>query len=180
MSRYASLTGGTGDVNPQYFNMNGSTVATGSGVSNSFPTPIPRIPTKSGKALVMEILGASYYYFTGGLLSGIPDTSKAVTIYVTTKNPGTTSPGNLGVDGSVLDAVIAESNETTTGAVYQVWPIQRTFQDGAGHGVLVATDTIYMLFLNQSGATAGVQCRLLYRFKEINTTEFIGIVQSQT
>lgn len=52
--------------------------------------------------------------------------------------------------------------------------------DGAGHGVLVATDKIYML--TASLAATGAQeaiVKILYRLVDVGLEEYIGIVQSQ-
>lgn len=52
--------------------------------------------------------------------------------------------------------------------------------DGAGHGVLVATDNIYIT-MNTNGwqGAANADFKILYRFKEVSLVEYIGIVQSQ-
>lgn len=59
--------------------------------------------------------------------------------------------------------------------------------DGAGHGVLIATDNIYFTLYSTCSATgtattsvqANATLALLYRFKRVNLQEYIGIVQSQ-
>lgn len=60
--------------------------------------------------------------------------------------------------------------------------------DGAGHGILVATDQIFLTqqtgLTSMGGSTADtitgfVQADLIYRFKEVKLQEYIGIVQSQ-
>lgn len=58
--------------------------------------------------------------------------------------------------------------------------------DGAGHGVLIATDNIWLTaFINGAvpdiGTTAALNvfCEILYRFKKVTLQEYIGIVQSQ-
>lgn len=58
--------------------------------------------------------------------------------------------------------------------------------DGAGHGVLIATDNIWCTaFINGAcpdigtTASATIFADLLYRFKKISLQEYIGIVQSQ-
>ena len=62
-------------------------------------------------------------------------------------------------------------------------PVIRDITDGAGHGVLVATDSIYITgyvpaswYLN---GTNTVFAKLLYRWKDVSLAEYIGIVQSQ-
>lgn len=61
--------------------------------------------------------------------------------------------------------------------------------DGAGHGLLVATDNIWLTcYATAATADAGenavlnvatVNADLIYRFKEVSLQEYIGIVQSQ-
>jgi len=61
--------------------------------------------------------------------------------------------------------------------------------DGAGHGILIATDNVYLSFdvliSSPSGVSVSVlvgsylQCDLIYRFKNVSLQEYIGIVQSQ-
>jgi hypothetical protein len=52
--------------------------------------------------------------------------------------------------------------------------------DGAGHGVLVATDSIFIGAATTSYAGAATfYARVFYRFKEVTLQEYIGIVQSQ-
>lgn len=60
-------------------------------------------------------------------------------------------------------------------------PFTLDLTDGAGHGVLIATDQMF-LGVNTVGfvAAGGAVVKLLYRFKEIKLAEYIGIVQSQS
>jgi hypothetical protein len=59
--------------------------------------------------------------------------------------------------------------------------------DGAGHGILVATDNIWLtgqLIVAAPGgisviASGVVFCDIFYRFKKVTLQEYIGIVQSQ-
>lgn len=60
--------------------------------------------------------------------------------------------------------------------------------DGAGHGVLVATDNVFLTLqtalssiigTSVGGITGVAECAILYRFKEVGLAEYIGIVQSQ-
>jgi hypothetical protein len=61
-------------------------------------------------------------------------------------------------------------------------PLEQTLGDGSGHGILVATDQIF-LHVAFSGivnsAANQVQGRILYRWKDVSLEEYIGIVQSQ-
>lgn len=52
--------------------------------------------------------------------------------------------------------------------------------DGAGHGIIVATDNIYVtLFSAGTGVAAEVDVKIMYRFKNVALAEYIGVVQSQ-
>jgi hypothetical protein len=53
--------------------------------------------------------------------------------------------------------------------------------DGAGHGLLIATDNIFMtVYSTNTGVANEVGCKILYRWKNVSVEEYIGIVQSQT
>lgn len=52
--------------------------------------------------------------------------------------------------------------------------------DGAGHGVLVATDSIYIGIDSAGYANAlTTGFKILYRLKTVSLAEYIGLVQSQ-
>lgn len=59
--------------------------------------------------------------------------------------------------------------------------------DGAGHGLLVATDSIWLtqyLSIAAAGSigftsSIGTIAEIIYRFKKVTLQEYIGIVQSQ-
>jgi len=57
--------------------------------------------------------------------------------------------------------------------------------DGAGHGVLYANPTITLSTTQQSSTTLAwanfnIVVRLLYRYKKVGLTEYIGLVQAST
>jgi hypothetical protein len=52
--------------------------------------------------------------------------------------------------------------------------------DAAGHGVLIATDNMFVgLNTTNFVAVATVNIKILYRMKNVTLAEYIGIVQSQ-
>lgn len=71
------------------------------------------------------------------------------------------------------------------GSHQQQHPVIHDLTDGAGHGILVATDSIFFGVLNPAGYGAGganslgAEANLLYRWKDVSIEEYIGIVQSQ-
>jgi len=54
------------------------------------------------------------------------------------------------------------------------------YTDGAGHGMLIATDQIFVLLQSANTTQQNTaECRILYRWKNIGLQEYVGIVQSQ-
>jgi len=191
--RGGGLTGGTGDVNPQWLGT-GDLTFTGTTPVNSviaiaIPLPIQRL-NQAGKAQVLEVLkvmwrmsipfnaaslglnnwGGNAYLTTSQLLADIdainaPKTGKCIdfeteflSIYQSHITP---------------DTIVVQSDDR---------PVTHDLTDGAGHGVLVGTDVIYLNLWVPTGFTnisTAVQARILYRFKDVSLAEYIGIVQSQ-
>lgn len=65
-SKGGGLTGGTGDVNPQWFNLNDVTEGTANYITATGRSVVSTVPVqqsvmmKAGKTLVMEILGVQF------------------------------------------------------------------------------------------------------------------------
>lgn len=187
-----NLTGGSRDVNPQWMNLNVVQPGTDLNVTQMFPLPVQRLQQKSGKSLVMEILKIGW-----DLPLIVPSASAitSVAAFLTTKDPSAqpiagVSPVfffDLRKAGTTLDynnrVIIASSSSTPV--VYEDDPIYHDMTDDAGHGILVATDNLFLSFFSIIGASSGtglisnVLCRILYRWKEVTLQEYIGIVQSQ-
>lgn len=51
--------------------------------------------------------------------------------------------------------------------------------DNAGHGLLVATDNIFLQCSVDAAGSVTPSGKILYRFKKVKLVEYIGIVQSQ-
>lgn len=118
-SKGASLTGGTGDVNPQFYRLLTPLVAasTGTGVetisgSSTYPLPINRLGQKGGKAVVIELLKCRW----GNLLQVASNIAQNAIYNVqgilSTKPPG---PTGLGVNPwpNLVDPTIIDYNLTT-------------------------------------------------------------------
>lgn len=185
MATRRALTGGTGDVNPQWFTTNAVAITT---TYNDVATPIPiqRLAT-SGRAQVMEILKA-YFFPTVNTaqLNITAGTNSSGRLYITTRSNGTTEPINQATGGIIVYkgvniASIAASVSSDIEFISEIMDLT----DGAGHGLLVATDQIYIGGINSAANTPFITsstwaCRLLYRWKNVSLQEYIGIVQSQT
>lgn len=168
-----SLTGGTGDVNPQWLKIRLAETVADTTISVQQTIPVQRLQDRSGKSQVMEILRV-YFMF-----ENLPEVDSAQNIVLTTKNFGTTNV--------VLNdpSIIAFSNNgvrlTTSGQYYAQQPYMIDVTDGAGHGLLVATDSIFMQVNSATtGATVTCNAHILYRWKNVSLAEYIGIVQSQS
>lgn len=179
----AGLGGGTGDINPQWFNMNTNTLAS-TYSDTATPMPVQRLNNR-GNSMVMELLKVEFGI--GGTQTIVPTAAVAASLrwYLTTTTFGTAEPTVQQVTGKVVARaridVLAAAGSAGQGAIDTLKLIDLT--DGAGHGLLIATDNVFLGTI-QTGATnpstAGTgTCRILYRWKNVGLAEYIGIVQSQ-
>lgn len=175
MATRRALTGGTGDVNPQWFTLNATQSGADATTTDSFPIPVQRLPSGRG-AQVMEIF--TVVWWPGNTV--VSAASNTITLSVTTRNFGTTAvPLN---DASQI-ARFRRSITTSTAVGHMVndEPYVMNLTDGAGHGILVATDSIFVqLVSTTTSQTVDAVVRLFYRWKNVGLAEYVGIVQSQT
>ena len=175
------ITGGTGDVNPQYFIVTNDQTAANAYREAVFPTPIPRVPRGNGDVTIMEVLKIFWEFpdvtalpVAGGShvkmqqqISTRPQTA------IVPANPGVLSYKELNFFGAF----------TAAGSMLCVWeePCVTDLTDGAGHGILVATDNMYFgVDTNGFGVAATLwSAKIEYRMKNVSLVEYIGIVQSQ-
>ena len=190
-----TLTGGTGDVNPQWLRTQFVTTTASPGVlSLQIPLPIQRLHNASGRAQIVEILKVMWNTDINLLDAGNPMlTYGGYGILSTKQAPAAGLPL---FDGSIIDYVerfvtssglLGASSTGNSGWIFETeHPYVHDLTDGAGHGILVATDNIF-LTSQQVGAGGdenpatdfSVQAFILYRFKDVSLAEYIGIVQSQ-
>lgn len=178
-SSSTSLTGGTGDVNPQVFVVQVSQPAADTTATQGIPLPVPRYPGNSGRAIVMEILKVT---FMVGDMAATAGTAQAIVGVLSTRVPNTTSQTTARFDTANI-AQFRTDFIFATAAGFQwveLCDIQRDLTDSAGHGLLVGTDNIFLTCISAGTASANVLgCRIEYRLKEVGLAEYIGIVQSQ-
>jgi len=174
------LTGGTGDVSPQYFVSTILMSAANTFTQAESGLPQIRIPTRKGKSIVMELLSAD-------IVHPALDTQPAA---------GGTTAASYWQIGTISEAAIDTANPRVIHMNAKQWrgaftaagtfesvtdlTVNVPFHDGAGHGILVATDSIF-IGVNTANYTAAqtFYARIHYRFKEVSLEEYIGIVQSQ-
>lgn len=209
------LTGGTNDVNPQWYKANtellsgtGAVAPQASAVKarvGRFLLPVNRINQNSpNTATVIELLKvrwswAAGYTFPSG--NNLP-VSLAIAGYLSTA-PISDDISQPQLRGTTIDWFADDDFEqpfllNPTSNAYAAYnqtpkrlPIDHDLTDGDGHGVLIATDAIQLLIsariTNQATGgsgnvvldTATLLCEMLYRYKTVSLTEYIGIVQSQ-
>ena len=198
-----SLTGGTRDVNPQLFksqNLNiVNTVAPSSAqtaaAAQTFPLPIGSFQqTSNGRATVMEILRGSMDGFFTHVISTTGNTIFRIRRGLYT---GVVSQANA---SNVLDQAMGHPqvlawdekfyslNRNQVFSENDVHGVIFDFTDGAGHGLLVGASQMSFcvdVFVdNLATVTAGMgssnfNATMLYRFKDVPLSEYIGIQQSQ-
>lgn len=168
-----TLTGGTKDVNPQYMHLTMVQSADDTTTTTAFPIPIQRLQN-AGRAQVMEVIKVIW----DNSLNPAVITSD-YRAFLSTSSSGTTAQtaGNTRVFDWLSKIKVAV---TAAGIVSDEGPVIHDLTDGAGHGFLIATDNIFMQIV--SAATSGPltqNCKILYRWKDVSTIEYVGIVQGQ-
>lgn len=179
------LTGGTKDVNPQYLTGNLTLTTVNTPATATITTPIVRVGQQNnGRAVIMELIRLYASMPLNAEATPAAETFRTSTLTLSTKNLGTAAPNFS--DGSVLAQFSNAQRVSFTAAgtgktVEQLNPMVWDFTDGQGHGVLVATDEMFLQGDTDgwTAALARFDIRILYRFKEVSLVEYIGIVQGQ-
>lgn len=176
-----SLTGGTGDVSPQF--LNGTVVLSAANTFTETPVSIPvqRIsPQNPSSAIIIELLKI---YVN---MPEVDATNAAETYYsakVSFNTSSFTTFPNINQPHVIMGAERIVHRAFTAAGTYEstyVDPVVIDLTDGAGHGVLVATDNIYVDAITAAYSNPAIFAyKLLYRWKRVGLTEYIGIVQSQ-
>lgn len=182
-ARSDQLTGGTHDVNPQYLSGLVTLSAANTATEVTLGTPIVRVgPQTGGNAIIMELIKMFIDFppvdqdaaaaTARSFQLGVSTTSSATAV-TTLDNPRNVAFSSIDLRNAFTAAgtgMLANSSD----------PHVFDFTDGAGHGILIATDNLFIQ-ANTQGQTAASTFRFkfLYRFKKVSLVEYIGIVQSQ-
>ena len=145
------------------------------------PIPVQRMPL-SGKAQVMEALKVSIVMPNFGAIASAAEAVDNFSLFLSTTSFGTTATtwseprvfaGEVRSNTGAFTAAGTYSN-------YERNMVEQDLTDGAGHGVLIATDNIFaQLSSSGTGLTSTARIKILYRWKNVSLQEYIGIVQSQ-
>lgn len=170
-----SLTGGTGDVNPQLLSFNAVQSSADATTTTTQTLPVEKFgSSRGGKARIIEILKI-YYQFNNAVAL---EADSLAQCFISTTSFGTTATNFA--EPRVLSYAEYNTRITTSGQINTFQPFVQDLTDGAGHGVLVATDNIFAQVVSTTtSATNTVRIKILYRFKAVGITEYVGIVQSQ-
>lgn len=173
MATSKELTGGTGDVNPQILTASVIQSAADTTTSLEIPVPIARFQTKKGRSIVMEILKVKYDF--GDIVTPGGAVNIAALLSTAASPAGTIDPTVF--SSTKLDGIFA----TAVGfAYFPRGPFTDDLSDGAGHGFLVATDSMFLQLSSANTAIANTcVAKIYYRFKEVALEEYIGIVAGQ-
>jgi len=180
-----SVTGGTGDIKPQWLTLDsGFTPAFSQYAVANVNLPVPRFGTLKTKATIMEILRVEWFL-------GLDDEAD-----VNNTKWGFLSTNSIRITGSAATfaGMANDARETTAlafarmtrtniggvGGQTDSGPISLDMTDGNGNGILIAVDKIFVNYAEIAGATlSSGTCKLLYRLVNVGITEYVGIVQSQ-
>jgi len=178
-----SLTGGTGDVNPQILTMSWDHEAGATLKDLQFHSPVAKgLFAKANHATVMEVLKVWFHLPLYKIVTVAATIDFRRCCVATQDMSGVIADGRL----ASVYAMAEQYNEhafTAAGSfstfIDNIYVYDLT--DGTGHGILVAGDYIYMqsrIYPADTALTNWV-VKMLYRFKNVSLTEYIGIVQSQ-
>lgn len=178
-----TLTGGTKDVNPQFFNMSVTQSAADIFTQVAVPIPIQRMQLGGGRSQVMEILQVWIQGSDPVPMTSVTPVVSQATLQITTKSQ--TATVRLGEPTVVAFYQKSYSSAFTAAGTYAVQsgldPYQLAPNDGQGHGLLVGTDFLYIgLGSTNTGIAGQYDAKILYRWKNVSEAEYVGIVQSQT
>lgn len=176
--RYDTLTGGTKDVNPQWFK--GYITQTGADTctESNYALPITRLPT-ANKVTIMEVLKVRASNRTDNAVTFIATATQYISMAFCTRSVG--AAATVGADNTATFARLYwEAAGTAEADSAHNAVMEQDLTDGAGHGILVASDKLFVqLDSLATTKTLSMGFELLYRFKTVGMKEYVGIVQSQ-
>lgn len=178
-----TLTGGSRDVNPQFMNMFVAQTIANTIVEGCFNTPVVRIPGPGGRVTIMELLKVYWMAHTWvPAVAGLINQQQYMSI--SSVPQGTLNMPEYSEPNVICQSMLMQSTAFTAGGTvhsHEQHMQEIDLTDGAGHGVLYAGDRIYLQAETYAMAATLVDfpVKLLYRFKTVSLTEYVGIVQSQ-
>ena len=170
-------------MNPQFLSGSVTTAVANTPVQVQFRLPISRLPTGGG-ATVIEVLKIYVDWALNEAVASAVEIAKDQFFSFTTSPTATAQPLNISNPLALMaDGARMNGAFTAGGSYYNTNDARVDYDltDGAGHGVLVGTDSLYCQYdTNGFTGLATFGFRILYRFKNVSLAEYIGIVQSQS
>lgn len=163
------------DIKPQTLKI--SVLQTAANVTTEVSVPIgsARFTTGKDRAIVMEILKVR----TTLLSFESPNITAAFAqVALSSSSVSALSTALIASSGRTISAYSIDlAQSTNVGKIVGQYPVTIDTTDGNGNGILVASDSLFVLASSVAMDNA-VQAvvEILYRFVEVSTLEFIGIV----
>lgn len=169
------MTGGTGDLNPQFLNFQVVESAANTFTEAEIAIPVLRVGQSSTRAQVIELLRADVFVPPGD------GADASQTSYQLTYRSRVTL-GTYADDEVLVRETRSNAGAAAAGA-YQTWSTKSyNFTDEAGHGVIMGVNRIFLAVQGTSETAAiTLGMRILYRFKNVGLNEWFGLaIQQQT
>lgn len=179
------LTGGTKDVNPQIVRLD--CVMDVSDTTQSFEFSLPVSPVSqvtTSRANVIEVFRIYCWFHTPWTTpSNAAWHESSQVCAVTTRSHGTTDVHPADSDCIALFDKKYIGAFTAGGSMISEVsdPHVMEFTDQQGHGLVIATDKLYVQLQNADCNAMKTRCQLHvhYRYKAVNLYEYIGVVTGQ-
>jgi hypothetical protein len=170
-----TLTGGSGDVNPQYVHNSVTQSGSDTTTTQQITLPIDRLMFGGNRIGSVEVLSVTFDWRNPLTLA----TALSLSAALTTKSFGTTKV-NYNEPTAFAFFHLVTFLTTAAGSTITM-PYRFDCTDAAGHGILVATDSIFLSCSSSTTSQANtVDVKIEYRYKNITVTEYVGVVQSQS
>lgn len=178
-----SVTGGTGDVKPQYLTMSTSTPGSADDYQvQQITLPVVR-PSEDRNATIIEFLSIDYYPNVANLADQSSAYAMMLASNIDRSSGDAASAATIAqdiADPRTIAPVFHYNNFTTSGQLSQSVPIHFDFTDNNGNGMLYASDQIFLVGASIGDSVQGFYiAKLKYRFVTVGLIEYIGIVQQQ-
>lgn len=179
-----SVTGGTGDVKPQFLTASTPVAAAVDDyIIQAINLPVVRPAATGGNATIMEFLSVDYMLPLQDFAEGTAIHAAFLTVNIGRTNGDTCTSGTLMADFAdprTFASVSQYKNTITSGGFTVDGPLHVDLTDQNGNGMLVASDVIYLVQGSVADSTVGYTVvKIKYRYVTVSLIEYIGIVQQQ-
>lgn len=204
MASKRGLTGGTDDVNPQWITISTAAIPVAAVTQTNVTVVQAQVPvypvgaSSKNEATIVEILRVQAFIDPEHTLTVAIGTAQVELIWwlghqALTPGVNVTGLASMSIatdrvlSGLVTMGIIEEataSDGVSVQAISRNNPMwDQDLTDGAGHGVLYANPTINLSVKQQTDSISlwtswNMVVRILFRYKRVGLTEYIGIVQT--